>query len=137
MPLQLRSEIKPNNTLELSLAEVQMPEPSDDEVVIRIEASPVNPSDLGMLFGPADMRTASASGPADHPVITADVPEKLMPFVAARINESLPVGNEGAGVVVAAGNSEQAQALLGKVVSVAGGAMYSQYRAVHGNAGGY
>lgn len=131
MPLQLRSEIKSNNTLELSLAEVSMPEPSDAEVVIRVEASPINPSDLGMLFGPADMRTATISGSADKPVITADVAERLMPSVAARINQSLPVGNEGAGVVVAAGNSEKAQALLGKVVSVAGGGMYSQYRAVH------
>lgn len=131
MPLQLRSEIKSNNTLELSLAEVVMPSPGDDEVVIRIEASPINPSDLGVLFGPADMRTASAAGSSDHPVITADVPEKLMPFVAARVNKSMPVGNEGAGVVIAAGSSEEAQALLGKVVSVAGGAMYSQYRAVH------
>ena len=126
MPLQLRSEIKSNNTLELSLLEVAMPEPGDDQVVIRIEASPINPSDLGMLFGPADMRTSSVSGSADLPVITADVSERLMPFVAARVNQSLPVGNEGAGVVVAAGSSEQAQALMGKVVSVAGGGMYSQ-----------
>jgi NADPH:quinone reductase len=130
MPLQLRTEIKSNNTLELSLVDVPMPEPADDEVVVRIEATPINPSDLGLLFGAADMKTAIASGTADRPVVTADVPEKLMRAMGPRIDQSIPAGNEGAGVVVAAGASDEAQALMGKLVGAAGGAMYGQYRAI-------
>lgn len=130
MPLQLRSEIKSNNSLVLSLEEMAMPEPAEDEVVIRIEASPINPSDLGLLFGGADMSSAKASGTTDRPVITVDLSPQLMATVAGRIDQALPVGNEGAGVVVAAGDSDRAQSLLGKTVSVAGGSMFSQYRAL-------
>jgi NADPH2:quinone reductase len=97
-------------------------------VVVRIEASPLNPSDLGLLFGPADMSRAKASGSADAPVVTAEVPQPLLRGVAARLGQSLPVGNEGAGVVVAAGSSDAARALMGRAVSVIGGAMYSEYR---------
>ena len=131
MPLQLRSLIRASGELELSLAEVPMPEPSANEVVVRIEAAPVNPSDLGLLFGAADMTTAKASGTPERPVVTATVPERLMPAMAGRQDESMPVGNEGAGVVVGAGSSPAAQALIGKTVGVIGGAMYSQYRAVN------
>ncbi len=128
--LQLRSEVRSDSTLELSLAEAPVPEPGEDEVLVRIEASPINPSDLGLLFGPADMSTAKQSGTAKRPVVTADIPEKFLKAVAARIDQSLPVGNEGAGVVVKAGASPAAQALLGKTVGAVGGAMYSQYRCV-------
>ena len=128
--LQLRSLIKSSGELELSLASVPTPEPGPDEVLVRIEASPMNPSDLGLLFGSADLATAKASGTPEHPVITATVPEKLMKGMAGRLDQSMPVGNEGAGVVVKAGASDAAQALLGKTVAVLGGAMYSQYRAV-------
>jgi NADPH2:quinone reductase len=124
--LQLRSIIKSDGTLELSLQTLPIPQPKDDEVLVRIEASPINPSDLGLLFGAADPSTMRASGTADRPVVTANVPEKLMRAMAARVDKSLPVGNEGAGVVVAAG--ADAQALIGKTVGVIGGAMYSQYR---------
>ena len=130
MPLQLRSIVRASGELELSLADVPMPEPKADEVVVRIDAAPMNPSDLGLLFGAADMATAKASGTADHPVVKASVPERAMPAMAARLDESMPVGNEGAGTVVQAGSSPAAQALLGKTVGVIGGAMYSQYRAV-------
>ncbi|HET6970651.1 MAG TPA: zinc-binding dehydrogenase, partial [Phenylobacterium sp.] len=92
------------------------------------EASPINPSDLGLLLGPADLSTAKASGSADRPVLSAQVPARLMRMVAARLDESLPVGNEGAGTVVAAGPDPAAQALLGKTVAFVGGAMYAQYR---------
>ena len=125
---QIRSEISKRGRLTLSLATVEVPDPGPDEVVVRIEASPLNPSDLGLLFGPADMSTAKASGTADAPVVTADVPEKLLSGIAARLDQSLPVGNEGAGVVVAAGDSDSARALMGKTVSVIGGAMYTEYR---------
>ncbi len=105
-----------------------MPEPKPEEVVVRIEASPINPSDLGLLFALADVGTAAVSGTADRPVVTADIPDGLMRHLTGRLDQSLPVGNEGAGVVVAAGSAEAAQALLGKTVAVLGGAMYAQYR---------
>ena len=129
--LQLRSLIKEDGLLELSLTRVEVPEPKDDQVVVRIEATPINPSDLGLLFGPADMTTAKASGTPEQPVITAEVPPGLMASAAARVGQSMPVGNEGAGVVVAAGESDAAQALLGKTVAAIGGAMYSQFRKLH------
>ena len=128
--LQLRSLIKSTGELELSLADVPVPVPADDEVLIRMEAAPVNPSDLGLLFGVADLGSAKASGTAERPVISATVPEKLMKGVAGRIGESMPVGNEGAGVVVQAGASPAAQALMGRTVAIIGGAMYSQYRSI-------
>ncbi|MDN4591519.1 NADH oxidase [Xenophilus aerolatus] len=131
MPLQLRSLIRPDATLELSLAEVPMPEPaSPDEVVVRVEAAPLNPSDLGLLFGGADMTKAQAAGSAERPVVTAPIAAPVMAAMAARVGQSMPVGNEGAGTVVAAGSSPAAQALLGKKVAALGGAMYSEYRAV-------
>jgi len=126
--LQLRSLIKKSGELELSLASVPVPEPGPDEVVVRVEASPINPSDLGLLVGAADMSTAKASGTKDAPVITAKVPEAAMRAMAGRLDESMPVGNEGAGVVVKTGSSDAAKALMGKTVAVIGGAMYSQYR---------
>ena len=128
--LQLRSLIKSSGELELSLASIPIPEPGPDEVLVRMEASPMNPSDLGLLFGAADLGTAKASGTAERPVITATIPEKLMKGMAGRVDQSMPVGNEGAGTVVKAGTSEAAQALLGKTVAILGGAMYAQYRAI-------
>jgi len=128
--LQLRSLIKSSGELELSLVEVPVTAPGTDEVLVRVEAAPMNPSDLGLLFGVADLSTAKASGSAARPVITAKIPEKLMKGMAGRMDESMPVGNEGAGVVVQAGASPQAQALRGKTVALLGGAMYSQYRTI-------
>ncbi|KIQ25291.1 NADH oxidase [Variovorax paradoxus] len=130
MALQLRSLVRSNGELELSLHDEPIPEPKADEVIVRVEASPMNPSDLGLLFGAADMTTAKASGTADRPVVTAIVPERARPSMAGRLDQSMPVGNEGAGVVVKAGSSPAAQALLGKTVAAIGGAMYSQYRAI-------
>jgi NADPH:quinone reductase-like Zn-dependent oxidoreductase len=126
--LELRSLIKKNGELEISLARVPIPEPAADEILVRVEASPINPSDLGLLVGAADMTTAKASGTADAPVITAKVPDAAMRAMAGRLDESMPVGNEGAGVVIKAGSSEAAQALKGRTVAMIGGAMYAQYR---------
>ncbi len=126
--LQLRSHLKASGELELSLAEVAVPEPGPDDVVIRVEATPINPSDLGLLVGGADMGTAVQTGTKDRPVITAKVPAPAMRAMAARMDLSMPVGNEGAGVVVKAGSSPAAQALLGKMVAGLGGEMYAQYR---------
>src|SRR5207302_7418587 len=98
---------------------------------VRVEASPINPSDLGLLLGPADLSTAKFSGSKESPVVTARVPEQVLAALAARLDESMPVGNEGAGVVVKAGSSPAAQALLGKTVALFGGAMYAQFRAIN------
>ena len=105
-----------------------IPEPGPDQVVVKVEATPINPSDLGLLLGPADMGTAKASGSGAAIKITAKVPEQALSFIAARLDQAMPVGNEGAGTVMKAGSSEAAQALLGKTVSMIGGAMYAQYR---------
>ncbi len=126
--LQLRSLVKKSSELEVSLASVAIPTPAEDEVLVRVEGSPINPSDLGLLFGAADMSAAKQSGTATQPVITAPIPEALMKAMAGRLEQSMPVGNEGAGTVVAAGASAEAQALMGKKVAILGGAMYAQYR---------
>jgi NADPH:quinone reductase-like Zn-dependent oxidoreductase len=131
--LQLRSRIKSSGELEISLVDVPTPEPGPDEVVVRVEASPINPSDLGLLVGAADMTTARASGTKDLPVITAKVPEAGMKAMAGRLDESMPVGNEGAGVVIKTGSSDAAKALMGKTVAMIGGAMYAQYRCLKVN----
>ena len=128
--LQLRSLVRSSGELEVSLHSVPVPEPGADEVLVRIEATPINPSDLGLLFGPADMSTMQVSGTAERPVLSARIPDKFMKAMAARADESMPVGNEGAGTVVKAGSSPAAQALLGKKVAIIGGAMYAQYRSI-------
>ena len=114
----------------MSLVDTPTPKPEPDEVVVRVDAAPINPSDLGLLFGAADMSTAKASGTPSDPVVNATVPPKLMRAMAGWLNQSLPVGNEGAGVVIDTGSSEEAKKLLGKTVAVMDGAMYSQYKVV-------
>jgi NADPH:quinone reductase-like Zn-dependent oxidoreductase len=126
--LQLRSLIKKSGELEISLASVAIPELAENEVLVRVEATPINPSDLGLLVGAADLTTAKASGTQDMPVVTAKVPEASMKAMAGRLDESMPVGNEGAGVVIKTGASDAAKALMGKTVAMIGGAMYAQYR---------
>jgi NADPH:quinone reductase-like Zn-dependent oxidoreductase len=128
--LQLRSLIKSSGELEISLQNVPTREPTDDEVVVRVEASPINPSDLGLLTGPADLATIKLTGSRELPVITAKVPAGAMKAMAARLDQSMPVGNEGAGVVIRTGASEAAKALMGKTVSMIGGSMYTQYRTI-------
>jgi NADPH:quinone reductase-like Zn-dependent oxidoreductase len=128
--LQLRSLIKKSGELEISLVSMPVPEPGPDEVVVRVEASPINPSDLGLLVGAADMSTAKVSGTKEAPVVTAKVPEAAMRAMAGRLDESMPVGNEGAGIVIKTGSSDAAKALMGKTVAMIGGAMYAQYRSL-------
>jgi NADPH2:quinone reductase len=128
--LQLRSLVKQNGELELSLVAVPIPVPKDHEVLVRIDASPINPSDIGLLFGAADMSTASFTQTPTGPVVTAPISERGMKAMAGRLDKSMPVGNEGAGVVVQTGASDAARALQGKTVAVLGGAMYAQYRCV-------
>ena len=129
--LQLRSLLKASGELELSLADLPVPTPKEKEVLVRIEASPINPSDLALLVGMADLSTLKTTGTAGQTVTTATMPGKLMRALASRVDESMPVGNEGSGVVVATGDSPAAKALLGKTVAVLGGAMYAQYRCLH------
>ena len=128
--LQLRSTVKKEGAVELSLVSIATPDPKPEEVIVRVDASPINPSDQGLLFGGADMSMATAAGTADNPVVKAPIPPAGMALVAGRLDQSLPVGNEGAGVVVQAGTSPAAQAILGKTVAIVGGAMYSQYRCI-------
>ena len=129
--LQLRSTVKEDHTLEITLVDMAVPEPGPDEVLVQVEATPLNPSDLALLFGPADLTTIRVSGTAEQPVVIADIPAALMKMVAGRIGQSMPVGNEAAGTVIGAGASDAAQALVGKRVGIIGGAMYSQYRCVN------
>ena len=126
--LQLRSLVTKDGELQLSLARVAVEEPAEGEVLVRVEASPINPSDLGLLIGPADMKSARVSGKGEQTTVAAPIAPPLMRLMTARLGQSLPVGNEGAGVVVKTGVSPQAKALLGKTVAVIGGAMYGQYR---------
>lgn len=129
--IQLVSTISDDNKLTLSLQDIDMPQPGADEVVVRIEAAPLNPSDFGVMFSAADMSTAVQSGTEQDPIVTADVPAKFMPALKKRVNKDTPVGNEGAGTVVAAGSSAAAQALMGKMVAVIGGGTYRQYHCVN------
>jgi NADPH:quinone reductase len=128
--LELRSLVTEQGTLELSLTEVPLPSLGTGEVLVRVEAAPINPSDLGLLLAGANVASAVVEGTSDRPVITAPLADGALRALAARVGQSLPVGNEGAGTVVAAGPTPEAQALLGRIVAIAGGAMYSQYRAV-------
>lgn len=129
--IQLVSTISDDNKLTLSLQNIEMPQPDADEVVVRIEAAPLNPSDFGVMFSAADMSTAVQSGTEQNPIVTANVPAKFMPALKTRVNKDTPVGNEGAGTVVAAGSSPAAQALMGKMVAVIGGGTYRQYHCIN------
>ena len=120
--VQLQSLVTSDETVQLSLETVEVPEPGPTEVLVRVEATPINPSDLGLLLAGADVAAAVVSGPPDRPVVTAPLPAAAMRAMAGRIGIPMPVGNEGAGTVVAAGSSPAAQALLGKTVAAAGGA---------------
>lgn len=128
--LELRSLVKQDGVLELSLARVTVPPPKDNEVIVRIEATPINPSDLGLLLSAGDMSSAKVSGKGSETVVTAPVAPVAMRALSARVGKSMPVGLEGAGVVISAGASPEAQALLGKTVSTFVGGMYGQFRKV-------
>jgi NADPH:quinone reductase len=128
--LQMFSTLTAEGELRLELKEQPMPIPGENEVLIRIEATPINPSDHGVMFGWASMASASSSGNGADTVLSAPVSEQGMAVMKARIGQSLAVGNEGAGTVVATGTSELAKSLDGKVVAAMGGGMYGQYRCV-------
>ena len=125
--LQMLSTITKDGELRMELVEKPMPTPAADQVIIKIEATPINPSDHGVMFGWTDMSGASSKGKGKDTVLSAPVSEHGMGVMKARIGQSLPVGNEGAGTVVAAGDSDAARALMGKTVAALSGQMYAQY----------
>lgn len=126
--LELRSTITADGTLRINLERVELREPGKGEVLVRVEAAPINPSDLGLLFGPADMETLEAAGTADDPVLSARVSARGLAAVGARLGQSMPVGNEAAGTVIAAG--PDLQHLMGKRVAMIGGAMFAELRLI-------
>jgi NADPH2:quinone reductase len=121
--LQLRSQITAAGQLRLSLVSVTLPAPAADEVIVRVEAAPINPSDIGPMFGAADLSTLQAQTVDGRAVVWADVPQRAMKAMAGRVDRSLSVGLEGAGTVIEAGDSPEAQALLGRRVALFGEAM--------------
>lgn len=126
--LQMQSCVHENGTVECALKEVEVTEPSGDEVLVEIDAAPINPSDLGLMFGAADPSSAQETERDGQPAIVLEVPPAAMRAMAPRIGHWMPVGNEGSGRVIAAGEDESAQALLGKRVGMFGGEMYAGYR---------
>jgi len=132
--LELRSLVTEEGTLELSLTEVSLRPLDSGEVLVRVEAAPINPSDLALLLAGADVASAVVGGTSDRPVVSAPLVRGALRAMTARVGKSMPVGNEGAGTVVAAGGSPDSQSLLGRTVAIAGGSMYSQYRVVNASA---
>ena len=128
--LQMLSTVTEDAQLRMELVEKPFPKPEAHEVVIRVDATPINPSDQGVMFGWSNMSGASSSGEGTKTVLTAPVTPQGMGVMKARIGQNLPVGNEGAGVVVAAGDSPEAQALMGKTVAALSGTLYAQYACV-------
>ena len=126
---EIRSTLTNEGILELSIVNVERPVPGDDEVLLKIEASPINPSDLALLITfAADLDSLSVSGEGDQTVASIKLHPGLLGALKQRMGQSMQVGNEGGGVVIDAGAN--AKHLIGKTVGVAGGAMYSQYRCV-------
>jgi NADPH2:quinone reductase len=126
---EIRSMVTSEGNIEISIANVDMPIPGDDEVLIEVHAAPINPSDLGLLLSfAADLSTINVSGSGDETITSMKIHPALMGAMKPRIDQSMPVGNEGSGVVVDAGTN--AKEFIGKTVGLAGGAMYSQYRCV-------
>lgn len=126
--LQLISRIQDSGLLELRFIEQTLPPLGPDDVCVEVQATPINPSDIGLLFGAADLSTLRNTGTAENPILIADVPPQAMPGMTGRLGQSLPVGNEGAGKVIDAGSSPAAQALLGCTVAMVGGGMYARHR---------
>lgn len=126
--LELRSKLTSEGELQLFLAETIARDPGPDEIVVRIEAAPLNPSDLGVLFGPADLNKAVFEGRGSSATVKAPIPPARMAGIAARIDQSMAVGNEGAGIVVRTGDSTRH--LLGRAVAVSSGGTYARFMTV-------
>ncbi len=129
--LELRSTVTDDATVTLDIRRAEIAPPGDDQVLVRVEAAPINPSDLGMLFGAADLATATAGERDGLPAVSASLSPESLAAQAGRVGRPMPVGNEGGGTVIAAGSSEEAQALLGRVVGFLSGNAYAQYRTLN------
>lgn len=125
---ELLSTVSKDGVLTLSLAEIVLDDPASDEIIVRVEAAPINPSDLGLLLGPADAASVRRDVSDGAPQLSLDIPPARMGGMAGRINQSLPVGNEGAGTVIAAGH--QAKDWIGRRVGMIGGGMYADLRKI-------
>ena len=129
--LELRSTLTDDGIVTLGVRPTDVSAPGDDQVVVRIEAAPINPSDLGMLFAGGDASAGLPAGDGVHPAVGVPVAPAAVTAQQARLGKAMPTGNEGGGVVVAAGSSPAAQALLGRVVGFLSGNAYAQYRTLH------
>ena len=126
---EIRSTVTSEGDITISMVNVAMPVPKDHEVLIKVEAAPINPSDLALLTTfAADLDSLTVTGAGDDTVASMKVRPALMGAMKPRLDQPMQAGNEGSGVIVAAGANPEAQALIGKTVGVAGGAMYAQYR---------
>ncbi len=124
---EIRSTVTSDGTVEISIVNAAVPVPSENEVLIKVEAAPINPSDLALLISfAADLDSIEFSGEDEASKTTIKIRPGLMAALKGRVDQPLSAGNEGAGIVVGAG--KKATALMGKTVGVAGGSMYSQYR---------
>jgi|TARA_B110000211_G_scaffold107505_1_gene124740 NADPH2:quinone reductase len=128
---EIRSTVTSEGDITISIVNVAMPVPKDHEVLIKVEAAPINPSDLALLTTfAADLDSLTLTGSGDDTIASMKVRPALMGAMKPRLDQAMQAGNEGSGVIVAAGANPEAQALIGKTVGVAGGAMYAQYRCV-------
>ncbi len=126
--LQMQSCVHDNATVECALVEVTVPEPGPDEVVVAVDAAPINPSDLGLMFGAADLASVREAERDGQPAVILDVPQAAMRAMAPRVGQWMAVGNEGSGRVVAVGQGEAAAALMNQRVGMFGGEMYAGHR---------
>jgi len=129
--LELRSTVTDDGTVTLAMQRSELAAPGDDEVVVRVDAAPINPSDLGMMFAMADLDLAEAAGSDGLPGVAAPISPRALAEQAARLNRPMPVGNEGGGTVIATGSSAAARGLAGKVVGFLSGNAYAQYRTLN------
>ena len=124
--LALHTTIGSDGTFRISLDREEVAQPGPGEVTVRIEAAPINPSDIGLLLGAVDMATLHGSGEREASALDGVVPPAALPSMATRHNQCLPAGNEGAGTVVQAGPG--AEHMLGQTIAIFGGSAYAQYR---------
>ncbi|MEM1381416.1 MAG: zinc-binding dehydrogenase [Pseudomonadota bacterium] len=126
---KMTSTAKADGTLEVRLSEVPVPQPGPGQLLVKVEAAPINPSDLALLISLADVSKATVSGTDELPVVTMPIPEFAQPMMKGRLDKPMPVGNEGAGLVVAAGD-DAGKTMIGRRIAAAGGEMFAEYHVV-------
>lgn len=110
---QILSTLTADGAITAEIVPFTLPTPTGNQVVVRVEAAPINPSDLSMLFGPADIE----QGEYSPGKVVARMAPNFAAMMRARHGLPLPMGVECAGTVIAAGDGAAAQAILGKRVS--------------------